>query len=74
MLLVKACIGISGLDERFFENITPAIRAPRARFENVISHAGILFCYPVENDIEGNLGTVGIAEFTGVDEPPASHT
>jgi hypothetical protein len=56
-------------NQSLFENLAFAVRTLRWLFQNVIRHARIGAGNAVENDIEGNLRTFGIAVLTGVDEP-----
>ena len=54
-------------DESLFQNITPTIRALRRVLQNVIRHAMIRAGDAVEDVIERNLNTVGIAVLARVD-------
>jgi len=56
------------LDERFFEDIMPTLRAFRGLFENVIRHARISAGYPIEKMIKMKLGALGIAAFAALNQ------
>ena len=60
---------LDGFNQCFFENLTPAIRALRRFFQNVIRQAGIWAGNAVENVIEWNLTAFLVAVLTGFDQP-----
>jgi len=63
---------LDGFDQRLFENLAPTVRALRRLFQNVIRHTRIGAGNAVENIVERNLGTLGIAVFAGFDQPLGS--
>src|SRR5262245_58265340 len=52
----------------FYDNLTPALRTLRRRFQNVIRHAGVGAGNAVEDVIERNLGASWIAVLAGLDQ------
>ena len=52
---------LCGFNQRLIENLSPAIRTFRWRFQNVIRHARIGSGDAVENIIEWNLSTFVVA-------------
>ena len=52
---------LDGFNQLLFENLPPAVRTRRGLFQNLIRHARIGAGNAVENIVERNLGTLGIA-------------